>query len=99
MANLSVVMFLLLSASALAAQHVSCRTNYYSVKGDDLRQMHESFRQARPWRATGGHDGFAVWNVNWRFGTIHDGSVCRVSGFSTTTTISITLPRWVATTN
>ena len=86
-------------ASNVAAQHVSCRTNYYSVTGDDLRQMHESFRQARPWRATGSHDGFAVWNVNWRFGTTHDGSVCRVTGFSTTTTISITLPRWIATTN
>jgi predicted secreted Zn-dependent protease len=37
--------------------------------------------------------------VNWRFGTSHNGSVCRLATFTTTTTITITLPRWVAPTN
>ncbi|HKQ37713.1 MAG TPA: DUF922 domain-containing protein [Verrucomicrobiae bacterium] len=92
------VLFWLCAASA-CGQHVSCRTNYYPVTGSDLREIHQSFRMARPWRETSGHDGFTVWNVNWRFNTFYNGSVCRVSGFSTTTTIAITLPRWVMPTN
>lgn len=90
---------LVCSTVNLAAQHVSCKTNYYTVTGATLQEIHQSFRQARPWRATGGHDGFTVWNVNWRFSTAHNGSACRVSTFSTATTINITLPRWAAATN
>lgn len=87
------------SAGSMCAQHVSCRTNYYAVTGSDLREIHQSFRAARPSRETGGHDGFTVWNVSWRFNTFYNGSVCRLSGFSTTTTITIALPRWIVPTN
>jgi predicted secreted Zn-dependent protease len=90
---------LLLPQHQVGAQHVGCSTNYYAVTGANLREIHQSFRQARPWRATGGHDGFTVWNVSWRFSTTHNGSVCRLATFSTTTTINITLPRWIAPTN
>jgi predicted secreted Zn-dependent protease len=99
MVKLQLLLFLVLATSDLAGQHVSCRTNYYTLTGSTLREIHQSFRQARPWRATGGHDGFTVWSVTWRFGTTYNGSVCRVTTFSTTTTIAITLPRWVAPTN
>ena len=83
----------------LPAQHVSCRTNYYTVTGTDLREIHQSFRQARPWRKTAGHDGFTVWNVSWRFNSSYNGSICRLTTFSTTTTVTITLPRWATPTN
>src|SRR5687767_5137937 len=85
-------------AGAARAQHVSCQTNYYSLKGETVRELHESMRAMR---RTGrvSHDGVTVWNVNWRFGTVHNGSSCRLGNFSTTTTISITLPRWIAPTN
>jgi predicted secreted Zn-dependent protease len=86
----------LLSHNVLA-QQVSCRTNYYAVKGESLREIHQSLRQARPWKA--GHDGFTVWSVSWRFSTTMGRSVCRMSAFGTTATITITLPRWVAPTN
>src|SRR6185436_10040415 len=89
---------MMLAAGNLAAQHVSCRTNYYAVTGSDLREIHQSLRRSQP-RDTGGHEGFTVWNVSWQFNTTHNGSTCRVSGFSTTTAINITLPRWVAPTN
>jgi len=92
------LLFLIVAANALA-QHVSCKTNYYSVTGSNLREIHQSFRQGRPWRGTGGHDGFTVWNLTWRFGTAHNGSVCRMTTFSTTTSINITLPQWLAPTN
>ena len=89
----------LLTGLHTMAQHVSCRTNYYSVTGADLREIHQSFRQSRPWRETDGHDGFTVWNVNWQFNTVFSGSVCRLTTFTTTTTINITLPRWIMPTN
>src|SRR5436189_1748401 len=89
----------ILNAWNLAAQHVSCKTNYYAVTGSNFREIHQSFRASRTWRDTGGHEGFTVWNVSWRFDTLSNGSVCRMSTFSTTTTIAITLPRWVAPTN
>lgn len=82
-----------------SGQHVNCRTNYYSVQGATVREIHQSLRQARPWKQRAGHDGFTIWNVQWRFGTMHNGSVCRLANFSTTTTIEITLPRWTAPTN
>jgi predicted secreted Zn-dependent protease len=90
--------FFCVTAVELLAQHVSCRTNYYAVVGSDLREIHQSMRSSRP-RQTGGHDGFAVWNVSWRFNTLYNGTLCRVNGFSTTTAITITLPRWTAPTN
>ena len=99
MAHWRVLGLLIATAGDLAAQHVSCKTNYYAVTGGDLREIHQSFRASRPWRETEAHDGFTVWNVSWRFNTIYNGSLCRLTTFSTTTTINITLPRWVAPTN
>jgi predicted secreted Zn-dependent protease len=93
------ILVLLVVATNVCAQHVTCRTNYYSVTGSSLREIHQSFRQARPWRGTAGHDGFTVWNVAWRFTTAHNGSVCRMTTFTTTTSVNITLPLWIAPTN
>lgn len=99
MANLGVLALLLYVACDLSAQHVSCKTNYYAVKGGDLREIRQSFRNARPWRDTGGHDGFTVWTINWQFNTTYNGSVCRLTTFTTTTAVNITLPRWIMPTN
>jgi predicted secreted Zn-dependent protease len=97
---LSVLILLLLNGAAnLFGQSVSCTTNYYPVTGDDLRAIHLSLRQSQPRRSAGGYDGLAVWNINWRFSASQNGSVCRLATFTTTTTINITLPRWVAPTN
>ena len=82
-----------------SAQQVVCTTNYYSVTGATLREIHQSFRDARPWKARFSLDAFTVWNVTWRFTGTHNGSACRVASFSTTASITITLPRWVAPTN
>lgn len=90
---------LLVFHSALAQTTVTCTTNYYTVTGATIREIHESFRQSRPWRAKSSLDALTVWTVNWRFSVASSGSACRVSTFSTATTITITLPRWIAPTN
>jgi predicted secreted Zn-dependent protease len=95
---LCAAVMMLLSGLDLAAQHVNWKTNYYAVSGNDLRSLHQSFGVSRP-KEMGGHDGFTLWNVSWHFNTTYNGSVCRLAGFSTMTTITITLPRWVAPTN
>lgn len=95
--GLLLAMFAWLTPQVAPAQHVSCRTNYYAVKGESLREIHQSLRQGRPWKAS--HDGFTMWSVSWRFSTTLSRSVCRMSTFGTTAAITITLPRWVASTN
>jgi predicted secreted Zn-dependent protease len=45
------------------------------------------------------HDGLTDWRVNWRFNVAPSGNGCRYTSFSTTTIITITLPRWHAPTN
>ena|SRR5688572_2323957 len=89
----------LLFAARAEAQHSLCTTNYYSVTGATLREISQSLAAARPSRTKSNHDGYTVWNVTWRFSTLPVANGCRLSTFTTSTTISITLPRWVAPTN
>jgi predicted secreted Zn-dependent protease len=83
----------------VSAQTFLCTTNYYMVTGATIREIHESLRQARPGNLKSTVDGLTVWNVNWRFTLANSGSACRIATFSTTTTITITLPRWIMPTN
>lgn len=95
----AVVWLALAAAFPAGAQHVGYRTNYYAVTGATVREIHHSLRESRPWKREGGHDASTIWKVTWRFNTTYNGSVCRVAGFSTTASITITLPRWAAPTN
>jgi predicted secreted Zn-dependent protease len=90
---------LFLTHVASAQTTVTCTTNYYTVRGATIREIHESFRQARPWKTKSTLDAQTVWTVNWRFTVASSSSACRVTTFSTTTTITITLPLWTAPTN
>src|SRR5215207_6941565 len=84
---------------ALAQPAVLWTTNYYSVTGTTVREIHQSMRQNRPWKSTSQHDGFTQWNVAWNFYLSRSDNKCRLTSFSTRTTITITRPRRAAPTN
>jgi predicted secreted Zn-dependent protease len=84
-----------LAASALAQGGTTWSTNYYAVTGDTLREIHESIDRARPWRAQHHHVAITDWSVRSRFAVAPFEGAFRCSGFTTLTTIRITMPRWV----
>ena len=90
---------LLAAASARADNLTRWTTNYYNVAGSTIRDIHRSLAQARPWRDKSSMDALTDWSVTWRFYVSQSGDKCRCTSFSTTTTITMTLPRWIAATN
>ena len=82
-----------------AQSSVVWKTNYYTVGGATLREIHESFRHARPWKSKSSYDGQTEWRIDWRFQMTTAGESCRCDSFTTQTAITITLPRWTAPTN
>ena len=90
---------LLAAASARADNLTRWTTNYYNVAGSTIRDIHRSLAQSRPWRDKSTADGLTDWRVTWRFYVAPSGDKCRCTSFSTTTTITMTLPRWIAATN
>ena len=49
---------------AHAQSSVVWKTNYYAVGGATLREIHESFRQARPWKSKSSYDGQTDWRIS-----------------------------------
>ena len=47
-----------------AQSSVVWKTNYYAVGGATLREIHESFRQARPWKSKSSYDGQTDWRIS-----------------------------------
>jgi predicted secreted Zn-dependent protease len=87
--------FLLLFAvgvSAHAQNSVSISTNFYAASGSNFREIRRSIEQARPWKDN--FDGDTRWEINWKYTTTQGPGGCTPSGFSTTTKIVVTLPRW-----
>jgi len=95
------VALLVLWFPTLAAAQNSLRwtTNYYTVTGATLTEIRQSVRQSRPWKEKNELDGMTEWRVMWQFGVMPTAGGCRCSFFGTQTTITITLPRWIAPTN
>ena len=83
---------LLTGISVHAQSPVVWTTNFYSVTGAHFREIRQSMARARPWKDS--FDGDTRWEVQWRFNTVQSASGCACSGFSTTTRITTTLPRW-----
>jgi predicted secreted Zn-dependent protease len=92
-------LILLAAASAPADNLTRWTTNYYNVAGSTIRDIHRSLAQSRPWRDKSSTDGLTDWHVTWHFYVAASGDKCRCTSFSTTTTITMTLPRWIAATN
>lgn len=84
-------------ATVASAQTVHWTTNFYSVTGANFREIRQSIASARPWPDP--FDGDTRWTISWRFSVVPAGADCRVSGFSTATRITTTLPRWTPPTN
>src|SRR5215213_2250665 len=82
----------LISISAHAQNSVSWTTNFYAVSGTNFREIRRAIEQSRPWKDN--FDGDTRWEINWKFTTTQGPSGCSPSGFSTTTKIVVTLPRW-----
>jgi predicted secreted Zn-dependent protease len=87
------------SRCAIAHGTVIRKTNYYAMTGSSIRHIQESLRQTRPWKDKSAHDGSTEWRIQWRANFSAEDGACHCSSFDTTTTITITLPRWVAPTN
>jgi predicted secreted Zn-dependent protease len=86
-------------ASPAPGQNALVRTtNYYSVTGLTLAEIRESMEGARPANVRP-LEAHTAWRVDWRFNTQPTADGCRCSAFSTRTSITITLPRWIAPTN
>ena len=79
------------------AQTVHWTTNFYAVAGANFREIRQSISTTRPWKD--GFDGDTRWTVKWQFSSSQGASGCFCTRFSTTTTITTTLPRWTPPTN
>jgi len=84
---------------ASAQDRTVIKTNRYVVPGKSMREIRSAIAAARPRMKLGEHDALTDWKIEWRMGNAVQGGVCRLSSFSTTTTITITLPLWIAPTN
>jgi len=91
--------FALEPVRAPAQSNVVRKTNYYAMTGSSIRHIQESLRQARPWNDKSRHDGATEWHVQWHANFGSGGGECYCNNFVTSTTILITLPRWIAPTN
>ena len=90
---------LLWPALALAQNTVHWTTNYYAVTGATLGEIQQSLSQNRPWKEKSTLDGLTDWRVQWHYQLTSSPGQCRLTSFTTTTTIAITIPRWIRPTN
>lgn len=88
------------SATCTAAlDALTITTNHYLVTGSTLREIRQSINQMRPGGAKARTDALTTWNIKWQTQVSPVGGEYRLTSFSTTTTIIITMPSWKAPTN
>lgn len=90
---------LILPWMASAQNSLIWRTNFYTVSGQSVRELRQSMRQARPWQDNTETVGLTQWRIDWRFDLKPTANGCRCASFTTTTSITNTLPRWTTATN
>ncbi len=83
---------LLFGAVSASAQMVQWTTNYYGVTGANFREIRQSIAAARPWKDP--FDGDTRWTISWSFTSSGNAAGCSAISVSTTTKITITMPRW-----
>jgi predicted secreted Zn-dependent protease len=93
------VALMLLPLAVVAQNTVQWTTNYYYVTGATVGEIHQSFSRNRPWKEKSTLDGLTEWRVQWRYQFTFSAGECRISSFSTATTITLTVPRWIRPTN
>lgn len=67
-------------------------TNFYDVSGSSLREIRQSIVRSRPHKVD--RDALTEWHIRTRCAAARIRREYRSSGFTTTTTVRITLPRW-----
>jgi predicted secreted Zn-dependent protease len=90
-----VVSVLSLGTSMARAQSgASWSTNHYAVVGETVKEIQRSIDRARPWKREHSHAAFTDWSIRTRFAVVAFEGGYRCSGFTTQTSIRITMPQW-----
>jgi len=97
--NGAIVLLMALPVIAAAQNTVYWTTNYYSVTGATVGEIHQSLSRNRPWKDKSTHHGLTDWRIQWRYQVASSPGECRLAAFTTTTTITVTLPRWMRPSN
>ena len=82
-----------------AQSSVQWTTNYYPVTGTTLSEVRQSIRRNRPWKDRFEHDAMTNWRVKWEFTTGPTATGCQCRSFRTQTTIVVSMPGWITSTN
>jgi len=82
-----------------AQDAVQIRTNYFAVRGDTARELRRSINLSRPRSEFIPRDALTTWRIEWKSSVERSNGGCRLSAFTTCTTIVISLPSWAAATN
>jgi len=95
-AALGMVLLLGLPSVLTAQNSVSWKTNYYNVGGATFQAIRQSLNYMHPWKGQSSMDGLTDWRIEWHYTVQAASDGCRCASFTTRTTITITLPRWIA---
>lgn len=87
----------LFSVRVWSQDSVRWATNYYAVAGATPSEVRMAMNRARPWREN--IDAMTAWRVEWKYATVKGPAGCRPESITTSTTITMTLPRYVPPTN
>jgi predicted secreted Zn-dependent protease len=69
------------------------------MTGSSFRHIQNRCDKTRPWKDKSARDASTEWYVSWQASYSASGGTCQCINFSTATTITITLPKWIAPTN
>lgn len=94
MALLLTVSLAAVCLTARADDLVVVRTNYYSVRGETLRELRRSLDLNRPQADFGAHDAQTIWRFECRSESQAQHGEFRLRAFEVKSTITITLPSW-----
>ena len=92
MSALQSLFLLFASGSAVTADTLQIRTNYYAVTGATVQEIRSDIARKRPWKQE--VDGFTAWKIDWFYSTLATDSECRLQSFEVKTDVTITVPRW-----
>jgi predicted secreted Zn-dependent protease len=84
---------------ASAQDSLTITTNHYLVTGSTLREIRQSINRTRPGGEKATADALTDWKINWQTRVSAVSGEFRVTSFTITTTIAITMPSWRAPTN
>src|SRR6266481_410974 len=85
--------------AAMAEDTMTVTTNYYTVEGTSVRELRAALDQSRSLKGRSPSDARTAWDIRWSFQTISSETECRLRSVEIRTTITITLPRWVPSSN